>query len=235
MTQWRHAHGTIKKGLHILGKQGSRDLHRSSKSLQAMAAFSAASRRLLHGHSVACMPIPKVATLTAEEHQSKSESWSLSDLLEWLAFLKFRGGAAGLLLYPESAACKTCTAANLSASICGMDANFSLLANMAMAIVRSLPLPYELVGTSCHKHYFMHSVACITRMLSQGAYDLWSDLRTSSWIEDHLSSEVVFAAQIIEAHHIIDCLLLADERQCWQHPDLQLLHKVWALLSIDLH
>ena len=79
----------------------------------------------------------------SREHQSKSESWSLSDLLGGPAFLKFRGGAAGLLLYPESAGCTTCTAANLSASICTKAVLHHSPADNDRALVEPVPFIAE--------------------------------------------------------------------------------------------
>jgi hypothetical protein len=47
-------------------------------------------------------------------------------------------------------------------------------------------------------------------------------------------AEIVLAAQVIKAHHVVHHLLPLNERQGGQHPNLELVCEVGRLLSIDL-
>lgn len=46
--------------------------------------------------------------------------------------------------------------------------------------------------------------------------------------------ELVAAAQLLKAHHIVDRLFVLHQRQRRQHPDLEPLREEGALLRVDL-
>lgn len=46
--------------------------------------------------------------------------------------------------------------------------------------------------------------------------------------------KVIPSTNIIEAHNIVNCLLMLNQGECWQHPNFKFLSEEWALLCLNL-